>query len=83
MSCSRSSRQTCDRARKVQRMLAASGHRQLWSHVAAMVEIADIVEVFDNSGAGPRTVALFIAGDPVGQTRWPDWASAALVRLAH
>lgn len=56
-------------------------YQRLWTHVAAMVEIADTVEVFDNSGEGPRTVALFVAGEQIGQARWPTWTPSALLRL--
>jgi predicted ABC-type ATPase len=77
---------------RVRRRVEAGGHdlpetkirdrcRRLWSHVAAVVGIADIVEVFDDSGDGPRTVALFIAGEQVGQAHWPAWAPDALVQL--
>lgn len=74
---------------RVARRVEAGGHdvpeatvraryQRLWPHVAQMVEAADTAEVFDNSGEGPRTVALFIAGDLVGATRWPAWTPEEL-----
>jgi predicted ABC-type ATPase len=79
---------------RVRRRVDAGGHdvpevkirdryQRLSPHVAAMVGLADTVEVFDNSGAGPRTVALFVAGEPVGAARWPTWAPEALTELTH
>jgi predicted ABC-type ATPase len=77
---------------RVVRRVAAGGHdvpetkiraryQRLWAHVAAMVQIADTVEMFDNSGEGPRTVALFIAGELVGHAHWPPWTPTALTEL--
>ena len=77
---------------RVRRRVAVGGHdvpvdriraryQRLWGHVAAMVPLADSVEVFDNSGVGPRTVALFVAGESVGQAHWPTWTPAALADL--
>lgn len=74
---------------RVARRVAAGGHdvpedkiraryERLWGHVSTMVDLADTVEVYDNSGEGPRTVALFVAGQPVGTPRWPPWTPAAL-----
>jgi len=48
-------------------------HRRLWDNVAAMIELADSAEVFDNSGSRPQTVAVFVAGTVVGRPRWPAW----------
>lgn len=53
-------------------------YRRLWDHVSAMIELADSAEVFDNSGTGPTTVAVFVGGDPVGRPRWPTWTPGAL-----
>lgn len=64
--------------------VAAGGHdvpeekirsrwRRVWGTVAAMIAIADSAEVFDNAGPGPLTIATFVAGDPVGAPRWPNW----------
>lgn len=55
-------------------------NRRLWDNVAAMIELADSAEVFDNSGSGPVTVAVFVAGDLVGRARWPSWTPVALVK---
>ena len=55
-------------------------HQRLWDNVVAMIELADSAEVYDNSGPGPRTVATFVAGEPVGRPRWPTWTPPALVR---
>lgn len=57
----------------------ARWHR-LWAHVVEMIELASSAEVFDNSGAGPATVATFVEGDPVGRPRWPAWAPDDLTR---
>jgi predicted ABC-type ATPase len=54
--------------------------RRLWDNVVAMIELADSVEIYDNSGTGPVTVATFAAGDVIGRPRWPGWAPDALVR---
>jgi len=77
---------------RVRRRADAGGHdvpetkirdryQRLWAQIAAMVAIADIVEMLDNSGDGPRTVALFITGEQVGQAHWPPWTPAALSQL--
>ncbi len=58
-------------------------HRRLWTHVAAMVPLADAVEFYDNSGDRPRPVASFIGGEVVGLARWPDWTPDALARLTQ
>lgn len=74
---------------RVARRVDAGGHdvpegkirnryARLWEHVAAMVELADTVEMYDNSGQGPRTIALFVSGQSVGAPRWPAWAPVAL-----
>lgn len=77
---------------RVARRVAAGGHgvpeaktrarhQRLWRHVAAMVALADTVEGFDNSGDGPRTVALFLDGELAGAARWPSWAPPELTEL--
>jgi predicted ABC-type ATPase len=58
-------------------------HQRLWTHVSAMVPLADVVELYDNSGDRPRTVASLIGGEPVGPARWPDWTPDVLVRLTE
>lgn len=52
--------------------------RRLWDHVAVMIVDADSAEVFDNSGPGPVTIAIFVEGYVVGAPRWPAWAPEAL-----
>lgn len=56
-----------------------SRYQRLWTNVAAMIELADSAEVFDNSGEGPVTVATFVGGDVVGSPRWPSWTPEELV----
>jgi predicted ABC-type ATPase len=56
-------------------------HQRLWTHVAAMIPLADAVELYDNSGDRPRSVASFIRGELAGAARWPDWTPDTLVRL--
>ncbi len=79
---------------RVARRVEAGGHdvpeaktraryQRVWRHVAEMVDLADTVEVFDNSGEGPRTVALFIAGALAGTARWPPWTPEALVAVSR
>jgi predicted ABC-type ATPase len=74
---------------RVHERVAAGGHdvptekirarwRRLWVHVAAMIELADSAEVFDNTGPGPVTIATFVAGVPVGDPRWPEWIPGPL-----
>ena len=53
-------------------------YRRLWANVVLMIEGANSAEVFDNSGEGPRTIATFVDGQPVGTPRWPTWAPADL-----
>lgn len=56
-------------------------YRRLWANVAAIIGIADTVDVYDNSGEGPRIVARFVAGEQVGEVRWPPWTPVELVQL--
>ncbi len=56
-------------------------HQRLWTHVAAMVPLADAVEFYDNSGDRPRSVASFIGGQLAGVARWPNWTPDVLIRL--
>ncbi len=69
--------------------VAAGGHdvpedkirarwQRLWTNVTEMIELAASAEVFDNSGPGPETIAVFVGGHIVGRARWPAWAPAAL-----
>ena len=79
---------------RVARRVQAGGHpvpeekirarsQRLWTHVAAMVPLADAVEFYDNSGDRPRTVASFIGREVVGLARWPDWTPDVLARLTE
>ena len=56
-----------------------SRYQRLWQVVVQMIERSDSAEVFDNTGERPRTVATFVAGDVVGQPRWPTWTPGELV----
>ena len=48
-------------------------HR-LWPLVVMAIELADTATVYDNSdAAGPRVVAQFSEGTPVGDLSWPAW----------
>ncbi len=50
-------------------------HRRLWDLVAAAVVQVDTATVYDNSGIrGPRIIARFSGGLPVGATCWPRWS---------
>lgn len=55
-----------------------SRYQRLWPVVIQMIELSASAEVFDNTGERPRTVATFVAGDIVGQPRWPAWTPEAL-----
>ncbi len=56
-------------------------HRRLWDLVATAIARADTATVYDNSAVrGPRIVAQFNGGLPVGAPRWPGWSPAALTR---
>lgn len=49
---------------------------RLWRNVADMIVLAHSSQVFDNSGDGPRCIATFVAGEPIGQPQWPPWMPA-------
>ena len=53
---------------------------RLWSHVRDAIDIADDVDVYDNSSATEpfRLVATFARGRIVGDARWPAWTPADL-----
>lgn len=54
-------------------------HRRLWDLVARAIGSADTATCYDNAHRrGPRVVALFVGGFPVGSPTWPPWAPAAL-----
>jgi predicted ABC-type ATPase len=47
-------------------------YQRLWPLVVAAMSRADVATVYDNSGIrGPRVVAQFAGGAPVGAVRWP------------
>ncbi|HQZ87091.1 MAG: hypothetical protein QG671_4538 [Actinomycetota bacterium] len=70
---------------RVAARVAAGGHsvptekvraryERLWLLVAAAINMADTSSVWDNSHIdGPRPVALFSRGEPVGSPSWPSW----------
>lgn len=74
---------------RVAARVAAGGHdvpedkirgryHRLWPLVAVAIGLADTANVWDNSRHdGPRAVALFAGGLPVGDPDWPVWAPAA------
>ncbi|WP_067969520.1 AAA family ATPase [Mycolicibacter icosiumassiliensis] len=76
---------------RVQYRVAAGGHsvpeekirdryHRLWPLVAAAIGMADIATAYDNSSAtGPKIVAQFAGGAPIGDLSWPAWAPDALV----
>ncbi len=54
-------------------------YERLWPLVADAIGLADAATVYDNSHHdGPRPVAVFASGLPVGTPAWPSWAPAAL-----
>jgi predicted ABC-type ATPase len=57
-----------------------SRYHRLWDNVVAMIELASSAEVFDNSGEGPITIAIFVDGELVGRARWPSWMPPALAQ---
>lgn len=57
-----------------------SRYQRLWGNVVQMIQLADSAEVFDNSAGQPTTIAIFVAGHPVGSPRWPNWTPNDLTR---
>jgi predicted ABC-type ATPase len=56
-----------------------SRYQRLWALVAEAILRADAAHVWDNSGHdGPREVALFAAGIPIGACNWPMWSAPEL-----
>ncbi|MGE2717543.1 AAA family ATPase [Mycolicibacterium litorale] len=54
-------------------------HRRLWDLVVRAIGSCDSATVYDNSRVkGPRIVAQFAGGAPVGAPRWPAWAPSQL-----
>lgn len=78
---------------RVRSRVAAGGHdvpevkirqryRRLWRNVAAAIAVADTSVVYDNTRiTGPREVARYAAGQPVGAANWPRWAPSELSTL--
>lgn len=57
-------------------------YQRLWTLAADAIRRADAASVYDNSDrSGPRIVAQFSAGTPVGLIAWPKWTPEALTRL--
>jgi predicted ABC-type ATPase len=57
-------------------------YERLWPLVATALTRADSATVYDNVAlAGPRPVARFAQGVPVGEVRWPPWTPDALCKL--
>lgn len=49
-------------------------YQRLWPLVVTALTQADVATVYDNSGiAGPRVVARFVGGAPVGAVQWPPF----------
>ncbi len=56
-------------------------HRRLWGLVALAIGEVDTATCYDNTHRrGPREVALFVGGFPVGAPAWPTWAPKALTQ---
>jgi predicted ABC-type ATPase len=54
-------------------------HRRLWDLVVRAIGLCDSATVYDGSGRrGPRIVAQFTGGDPIGVPTWPAWTPAPL-----
>ncbi|BBY16091.1 zeta toxin family protein [Mycolicibacterium litorale] len=54
-------------------------HRRLWDHVVRAIGFCDSATVYDNSRRkGPRIVAQFAGGSPIGSPGWPAWAPLPL-----
>ncbi|MDJ0396502.1 zeta toxin family protein [Rhodococcus sp. G-MC3] len=56
-------------------------YERLWTHLDAAIDIADVVEVFDNGSAQTpfRPCARYTHGALIGPASWPTWAPAALL----
>ena len=56
-----------------------SRHQRLWPLVAEAATLSSTASFWDNSQFdGPKIVALFVGGFPVGSPTWPAWAPAVL-----
>lgn len=77
---------------RVRYRVAAGGHtvpegkireryHRLWPLVAEAIGMVDVATVYENSrAAGPKIVAQFAGGAPIGEPSWPAWAPDGLVR---
>jgi predicted ABC-type ATPase len=55
-------------------------YRRLWALVATAITRCDSTTVYDNSALkGPRIVAQFSGGHPIGASDWPAWAPHVFV----
>lgn len=76
---------------RVARRVQAGGHdvpedkireryERVWPIAQQAIEVSNHAYVYDNSRpTGPRLIAEFNDGDPVGAVVWPDWTPSALV----
>lgn len=56
-----------------------SRHQRLAALVAEAIRLSDEAFVYDNTHiAGPRRIAWFAGGDPIGPINWPGWAPVEL-----
>lgn len=55
-------------------------YERVWTHLATAIDIADVVDVFDNGSARIpfRPCARFTHGTLIGPASWPKWAPPAL-----
>jgi predicted ABC-type ATPase len=77
--------------KRVRTRVASGGHavpegkirdryQRLWPLVVRAIAAANTAVVYDNShDDGPREVARFVAGQPVGPQPWPPWTPEVLV----
>jgi predicted ABC-type ATPase len=57
-------------------------HRRLWDLAVRAIGSCDSATVYDNSRhTGPRIVARFAGGEPIGSPAWPEWTPAPLARI--
>jgi predicted ABC-type ATPase len=80
---------------RVKRRVLAGGHdvpankireryRRLWPLAATAITASDTATIYDNSRRqGPRIVAQFAGGIPVGAPSWPDWTPPPLRLPRH
>jgi len=78
---------------RVRSRVAAGGHdvpeekirqryHRLWQNVVAATALADTTVAYDNAHLdGPREIARYAAGQPVGAATWPSWAPPELRTL--